>query len=310
MVLRFIARRLAGALVVLLAVSFLTFALLDVVPGDAAQTLVGDTASAAQMAQLRQQMGLDRPLLSRYGSYLSAALLHGDLGRSLISGRAVTGLLAGRFRYTLALALAAMGVALVIGFTAGAAAAARPGSAQDAAVMAVTGLGISLPTYWVALLLTLLFSLRWGWLPVVGAGSVAHGVLPTVTLAFPTAAMVARLVRANLLDVQGADYVRTAQAKGLPRRQVWARHVLRNSLIPVVTLLGLHLGHLLGGAFVVETIYAWPGLGRLVVQSVFDRDFPVLVGAVLMVAVIYQVLNFLADVCQAWLDPRVRHEAL
>ncbi len=306
----FFLRRLLGAVVVLTVVSFLTFALLDLAPGDAAQALAGEAASAEQVQAVRHQLGLDAPLVVRYLRFAEGVVLHGDLGRSLFSGQPVTALVGDRFGHTLQLALVAAAGALVIGLAAGLAAAARPGGALDFAVMAATGVGISVPVYWVALLLMLVFSLRLGWLPAVGAGTPDHLVLPAITLALPTAASLARLVRSSMLDVCNADYVRTARAKGLAPEAVWTRHILRNGLIPVITMLGLHLGHLLGGAFVVETLFAWPGLGRLVVQSVFDRDFPVLAGGVLLIASIYQVLNLAADCAHAWLDPRVGTEAL
>jgi len=308
--LRFLLRRLAGAVVVLIAVSFLTFALLDLAPGDAAETLVGEYASADQLATVRHEMGLDAPLVSRYLRFASAAILRGDLGRSLVSGRQVRELVTERFTHTVTLALVAVSLALAVGTLIGIAAAARPGGYLDLAVMSATTLGLSLPTFWVALLLIMVFSLHLGWLPVVGAGSPAHLVLPATCLALPTTAVVARLMRASLLDVKSADYVRTAHAKGLARHQVWRDHILRNGLIPVITLLGLHLGRLLGGTFIIETIFGWPGLGRLVVQAVLDRDFPVVVGAVLLIAIIYQVLNLAVDVALAGLDPRVGREAL
>ena len=167
-----------------------------------------------------------------------------------------------------------------------------------------------MPAFWVGLLLIMLFALRLHWLPVVGAGSLRHLILPTITLALPTAAVVARLVRSSLLDVLGADYIRTADAKGLPRRHVIGRHALRNGLIPVVTVLGLHLGHLLGGAFVVETIFGWPGLGRLTVQAIFDRDAPVVLGAALTVAALYLAINLLVDLAHGQLDPRAARAAV
>jgi len=307
---RFLLRRLVGAAGILLLVSFVTFVLLDLAPGDAADTLVGEYASAAQLGAVRREMGLDASLASRYLRFASAAILHGDLGRSLISGRRVSELVAGRFMHTMTLALAAMTLAVGGGTLAGVTAAARPGDYLDLAVMSAAILGLSLPVFWVALLLIVVFSLRLGWLPVVGAGSVAHLILPAICLALPTTAVVARLMRASLLDVRGADYVRTAHAKGLPPHQVWHHHILRNGLIPVITLMGLHLGHLLGGTFVIETIFGWPGLGRLLVQAILDRDFPVVVGAVLLIAVIYQGLNLAVDVAHAWLDPRLGSEAL
>jgi ABC-type dipeptide/oligopeptide/nickel transport system permease component len=206
--------------------------------------------------------------------------------------------------------MASMGLATVLGMMIGTAAALRSGTVLDTLIMGGTTLGLAVPTFWSALLFIMIFSLRLHLLPVVGAGSIRHLVLPALTLALPTAAILARLMRASLLDVFGADYVRTAQAKGLPSRRVLGVHVLRNSLIPVLTVLGLQLGHLLGGAFVVETIFGWPGLGRLTVLAIFDRDYPLVMGAALLVAAIYLLVNFLVDVAQGGLDPRVAHEAI
>ncbi|PDV98933.1 ABC transporter permease [Candidatus Chloroploca asiatica] len=308
--LRFLVRRLLGALAVLLAVSFFTFVMLELAPGDAADTLVGETASAEQMAAIRSSMGLDLPLLVRYSNFLTAAVFEGDLGRSVISGRSVGTLVAERFKYTFVLAVTAMSVAVAVGGLAGAVAAARPRGWFDLLVMGFMTLGQALPTFWIALLMILVFGLHLRWLPVLGAGTPQHLILPTVALALPAAAVVARLVRASLLDVKGADYVRTARAKGLGPVTVWGRHLLPNSLMPVITLIGLYLGQMLGGAFVIETIFGWPGLGRLLVQAVFDRDLPVVLGAVLLIAVIVVFLNVLVDVVHALLDPRIGHEAV
>ncbi|MBP1467877.1 ABC transporter permease [Candidatus Chloroploca sp. M-50] len=308
--LRFLVRRLLGAFAVLLAVSFFTFVMLELAPGDAADTLVGETASAEQMAAIRSSMGLDLPLLVRYSNFLTAAVFEGDLGRSVISGRPVGMLVAERFKYTFVLAVTAMSVAVAVGGLAGAVAAARPRGWFDLLVMGFMTLGQALPTFWIALLMILVFGLHLRWLPVLGAGTPQHLILPTVALALPAAAVVARLVRASLLDVKGADYVRTARAKGLGPVTVWGRHLLPNSLMPVITLIGLYLGQMLGGAFVIETIFGWPGLGRLLVQAVFDRDLPVVLGAVLLIAVIVVFLNVLVDVVHALLDPRIGHEAV
>jgi len=306
---RYLLQRLAGGIMVLVAISLVTFLLLEQAPGDAAEALVGESASAAQLAAARHQMGLDVPLLRRYADFI-AGIVQGDLGRSLVSGRPVTTLVAERFGATLELALATMVLSLVAGSSIGLLAAAHQGGYLDLLLMSIATLGISLPTFWVALLLILTFSLRLGWLPVAGAGSPAHLVLPAVSLALPTISVVARLMRAGMLDVKGAEYVRTAHSKGLSPRHVWQVHMLRNGLNPVITMLGLHLGHLLGGTFIVETIFGWPGLGRLVVQSVFDRDYPVLIGAVLLIAVMYQILNLAVDLIHAILDPRLGKEAL
>jgi ABC-type dipeptide/oligopeptide/nickel transport system permease component len=307
---RHLLRRLGGTVVVLLIVSFVVFTALDVTPGDAAEGLVGETASQEQLDALRHEMGLDAPLLARYWSFLSGLLSRGDLGRSLITGRAVSDLLAERLPYTLQLALTATVLATIAGLAIGTAAAVRAGSYLDTAIMGGTALGLAVPTFWSALLLMLLFSLRLRWLPVVGADSLKHLVLPALTLALPTMAVVARLVRSSLLEELNADYVRTAHAKGVPSRRVMSHHVYRNSLVPLVTLMGLYLGRLLGGAFVIETIFGWPGLGRLTVQAIFDRDQPVILGAALTLAAIYLTINFLVDLSHAWLDPRVARATL
>jgi peptide/nickel transport system permease protein len=307
---RHLLRRLGGTILVLFAVSFITFAALDVTPGDAAQGLVGESASQEQLDALRHEMGLDVPLVPRYLDFLTGFLTRGELGRSLISGREVSALLAERLPHTLLLALSATVLAAVAGVTIGTLAALRAGGYADTLIMGVTVLGLAVPTFWSALLLVMVFSLRLRWFPVVGAGSLRHLVLPTLTLALPTAAVVARLMRSSVLEKLRADYVRTAHAKGLPPRKVMGHHVMRNSLIPLVTLMGLYLGRLVGGAFIVETIFGWPGLGRLTVQAIFDRDQPVVLGAALTMAAAFLFMNFLVDVAHAWLDPRVAGETL
>lgn len=306
----YLLKRIIGALLVLTVVSMLVFALLNIVPGDVANTLAGDSASAEQVAELRHRLGLDQPLPLRYLRFVEGALLRGDLGKSAISGRPVSDLLAERFGATILLALTAFGLAVLVGVTAGLLAALRAEGYADLAIMAFAILGESLPSFWVALLLIRIFALQLDWLPVLGAGSPAHLVLPTVALALPAIALIARMVRSCLLDVRRADYVRTAHAKGLSYLAVWRDHIVRNGILPVITLLGIYLGQLLGGAFIIETIFAWPGLGRLVVQAIFDRDFPVVIGAVLLIALIYQALNIVVDLIHAWLDPRVSREAL
>ena len=303
-------RRLAGMGLVLLAVSFITFAALAAAPGDAAGTMVGDSASAEQMALLRQSLGLDGSLLVRYQRFLGDLVLHGDLGRSLLSGRPVSQLLLERLPYTALLAVSAISLAVLLGAPLGMAAALRAGTRLDTALMGGAALGLAVPAFWSSLLLMLLFSLRLRWLPVAGAGSLRHLVLPAVVLALPTAAIVARLIRASLLDTLHADFVRTAHAKGLSSRRVLSSHVVRNSLLPVVTILGLQLGHLLGGAFVVETIFGWPGVGRLAVQAIFDRDMPVVLGAALTIAAIYLLVNLAVDLVHGVLDPRIGRAAV
>jgi ABC-type dipeptide/oligopeptide/nickel transport system permease component len=307
---RHLVRRLIGTLLVLLAVSFVIFAALDTIPGDAAEAMVGDSASQEQLDALRSELGLDRPLLARYMDFLSGVVTRGDLGRSLVSGRQITTLVVESFRYTLRLALTATCLATLIGMVIGIVAALRSGSYLDTLIMGTTALGLAVPTYWSALLFMLLFALTLGWLPVVGAGSWKHLVLPAVTLALPMSAVVARLMRSSVLDELNAPYVYTARSKGASPRRVLMGHIFRNSLIPVISVLGLYLGRLLGSAFVVETIFGWPGLGRLTVKAIFDRDLPVVMGAALTVATLYLIINFTVDLAHAWLDPRVAHETI
>ncbi len=306
----FLLRRLLGAVLVMLAISFITFVLLDSTPGDAADSLIGETASLEQMDTLRAQLGLDLPLLIRYGNYLEQAVFHSNLGKSLMTGRPVATLIGERLPYTIRLAAVALLIAVVLGSLVGLSAAVRPGGWLDLALMSVTTLGLSIPTFWVALLLIQLFAVKLRWLPVVGAGTPAHLVLPAICLALPLTAVIARLVRSSLLDVKQADFIRTARSKGLTPTSIWGGHVLRNAVIPVLTLLGLYAGRMLAGAVVIETIFAWPGLGRLTVQAILDSDFPVVIGAVLLIAALYQLLTLSVDVLHAVIDPRVGRAAL
>jgi ABC-type dipeptide/oligopeptide/nickel transport system permease component len=306
----YLARRLIGALLALLSISLVVFVALSVAPGDAALALAGDSASAAQLQELRSQLGLDRPLLIRYVSFLGNAILRGDLGSSLVSSRPVAELVFGRLPYTVALALSAVALATLAGCVVGAIAALRAATVVDTTLMSGAALAMAVPTFWSGLLLIMVFSLQLRWLPVTGAETPKHLILPAITLALPTAAAVARLTRAGLLEVLAADYVRTAHAKGLTPRRVLGHHVLRNGALPVVAVLGLQLGHLLGGAFIVESLFGWPGLGRLTVQAIFDRDYPVVMGATLVAAGMFLVVTLLVDLAHGWLDPQVASGAL
>ena len=301
-------RRIIGALVTVIAVTFITFVALDTT-GDAASALVGESASVSQLQALRAQLGLDQPLIVRYAMFL-ANLAHGDLGRSLVSNKPVLDLLLERLPCTILLALIASALAMLLGMAIGIGAAVRAGTKTDTLLMGGAALGLAVPTFWSALMLMMIFSVRWRLLPLIGAENIQSFVLPSIALALPTAATIARLMRSSLLDVLRSDYVRVAHAKGLMPQRVLTRHALRNSLLPIVTMLGLNLGYLLGGAFIIETIFALPGLGRLIVQAIFDRDYPIVLGATLMIAVMYVVINFVVDVAHGWLDPQVAHEAI
>jgi ABC-type dipeptide/oligopeptide/nickel transport system permease component len=306
----YLLRRLIGAVATVLVVSFVVYAALTFAPGDAATALIGDNASAEQVAALRSRLHLDAPLTERYLAYIGGVLTRGDLGQSLVGGRSVSEAVLGCLPYTLLLAGVATALAALAGLGIGLLAASKPGSRLDVFAIGGSSLALALPSYWVALLLVLLFSLRLHWLPVFGSGTLAHLVLPATTLALPGAAGVARLTRASVLEAAAADYVRTAFGKGLTRRQTMLHHILPNGLIAALTLLGLNLTHVIGGAFVIETIFAWPGLGRLTVQAVFDRDIPVVMGAVLVVAPLCLAINLAVDLLHAGLDPRVREAAV
>lgn len=302
-------RRALGALATLLAVSLVTFFALEAVPGDAASALAGENASTEQVQAVRAELGLDQPVDARYAEFLGR-LMHGDLGHSLVNNRAVVDLLLERLLCTLILAFGATMIACLVGLPVGIAAAARVGSRFDTLLMSGAALGLAIPTFLGALVLMMVFAVRLRWLPLLGVESAQGYILPTLALALPMVAAFARLMRSSLLDVLRSDYVRTAHAKGLTPQRVMTHHVVRTSLLPVVTMLGLHLGHLLGGAFIVETIFALPGLGRLTVQAIFDRDNPVVIGATLALACVYVLINLAVDVAHGRLDPQVAGGAI
>ncbi len=304
-----LARRLAGAVLVWLLVSLLSFSLGSLAPGDPAQVMLlrrtGDLPSEAEVLRLRHQLGLDRPFVERYGHWLSAAT-HGDFGESYRSGQPVYDELRSRFPATLALALAALLVGVVIAVPLAIVSAAARDTPFDHAARIVALAGVSMPSYWLGYVLMLLFAVTLGLLPVSGAGGPRHLVLPALTLGLGSAASVTRLLRAALLDELNADYVRTARAKGLSSLLALTRHALRNALNPVVTVSALRFGRLLGEAVIVETVFAWPGVGRWMVESIYDRDYPAIQGFVLYIATAFIVLNLAVDLSYRAIDPRVR----
>ncbi len=302
----YIARRIVLALPVLFGVSVGVFLMVAFIPGDPATVLAGDTASPDAIARIRSELGLDQPLPIQYLHYLER-LAHGSLGTSIRTHRDVTVEILDRLPFTLELAIAAVLLSTAVGIALGVFAAVNRGKAADLLTMGMAIVGLSVPTFWIALLGIMLFSLTLHWLPVTGASSVASLVLPAVSLSLHSAAVKARITRSSMLEVLGQEYLRTARAKGLGERALIVRHALKNALIPVTTIVGLQFGSLLGGAFIIETIFGWPGVGRLAVQSIFVRDFPVIQGTVLLVAVAYLVTNLVVDLLYAWLDPRIRY---
>jgi peptide/nickel transport system permease protein len=302
--LTFVLRRLLLAVPVLLGVVFVVMLTVDLLPGDAVTLMLGEHATKDAVAKLRDHLGLDKPFFVRYLEYVGR-VVRGDLGRSIQQNRPVSDELADAWPATLELTVAALVLAAVAGIVAGVASAVWPNSIFDALARLGSLFGLSMPIFWTGLVLIVVFSLWLNWLPVGGAGSLNHLILPAVTLALPSVAMIARMTRAAVLDVLREDYVRTARAKGVAEFWVLAHHTLRNAFIPILTLLGLQSGQLMGGAVLTETVFAWPGLGRLMVKAIFARDYILLQGAVLVFALAFVVINLLVDLSYGLLDPRI-----
>ncbi len=301
----FFARRLLALVPVALGVATLTFAIIHLVPGDPVVAMLGESAAPADVVAMRHQMGLDRPILSQYLSYLGG-LTVGDLGESTSYRRPVSQLIVERFPATIELAAAGMLVAILIAFPLGIIAGSNPGGACDLGAMGFAIVGISVPHIYLGPLLMILFSLDLRWLPLTGRGGFAHLVLPAVTLGTALAAILARMLRQSLIRVRESDYMRTARSKGLSERAALVRHGLRNALTSVVTIIGLQMGALLSGTLITEMIFSWPGLGRLMIGAIGARDYPLVEGCVLAFAMTYVVVNMATDLVYAAIDPRVR----
>lgn len=304
---RRLAVRLLLALPVLWLILTMVFLLAHIVPGDPVEQMLGEGARAEDLQQLRHSLGLDAPLPLQYVRYLGG-VLRGNLGESFRFQQPVLRVVLERYPATLELAVVALLVCAAIGIPAGMLAAARRGSGVDHAAGVLTLLGLSVPNFALGPVLILVFSVLLGWLPVSGRGGVAHLILPAVTLGAALAAILTRMVRTAVMEQLSADYVRTARAKGLSESAVLLRHAFRNALIPVLTILGLQFGTLLAGTIVTETIFSWPGIGRLAVQSIAARDYPLLQGCILVIAVSYVLVNLLTDFVYVLADPRVRFE--
>ena len=304
---RFLVRRLLLTLPVLFAVATLVFSLIHLVPGDPVQAMLGEAAAPADVDELRRRLGLDRPLPEQYAAFL-VGLVTGDLGTSLRTNQPVTAALAERLPATFELAAASIVVAVLIAIPLGIAAAVRAGTPVDHAATTAALLGISIPNFWLGPLLAIVFSVTLEWFPVSGRGTPAHLVLPAVTLGVPLAAVLARITRASVIEELREPYVLSARARGVSRTRAVVRHAFRNSLIPIVTVLGLQLGAVLTGAVITETIFAWPGVGRLLIQSITFRDYPLIQGCILLIAATYVSMNLLIDVAYGFLDPRIRYD--
>jgi peptide/nickel transport system permease protein len=305
--LRYLVRRLLLTLPVLLGVATLVFALIHLVPGDPAQAMLGEGASQEEIVKLQHVLGLDRPLLSQYRSFL-VGIAHGDLGTSFRYNAPVTAQIREKFPNTAALALAAMLVAVVFAIPLGILAAVYRGTMIDHAAMTLALLGICMPNFWLGPLLAILFAVRLGWLPVSGIGGLSHLVLPAVTLGAALAAILARMTRASVLEELRELYVLSARARGLSGTRAVVHHAFRNSLIPIVTIIGLQFGAVLTGTIITETIFAWPGIGRLLIQAINFRDYPLVQGCILFISITYVAMNLLTDLTYGFLDPRIRVE--
>jgi len=305
--LSFVARRLMVAVPLLLLTVTVVFVVFALIPGDPAVILAGETANPATVEAIRQRYGLDRPLVVRYGIYLSR-MARGDLGASIFSGVPVIQEIRDRFPRTLQLAATSIGLAVAVGVLLGIAAALKKDTVVDHLATLVALGGISIPGFWLALVLIYVFSVQYRWFPTGGTGGWRALVLPTLTLSVFSIAYIARITRSLLLEVISRDYVRTARAKGVSGPSIVLKHALRNAMIPLVTVVGLRLGVMLTGSVVTESIFAWPGLGRLMVTAVNNRDYPIIQGVLLTFAATFVVVNLLVDLLYAILDPRVTYE--
>ncbi|MEN3009917.1 MAG: nickel ABC transporter permease [Candidatus Bipolaricaulaceae bacterium] len=305
--LSYLVRRLLVALPTLLGVTFIVFSIVRVLPGDPAQAMAGVHATQDYIERVRKELGLDLPIHVQYARFLRG-LLRGDLGRSIRTGLPVAQEVWTRFLPTLELTAASLFLTLAVGVLVGILSATKPYSLYDHASMFLSLAGLSLPVFWLGLMLMLLFSVRLGWLPAAGRGGLRHLVLPALTLAASSVALVARFTRSTLLEVLRQEYITTARAKGVRESRAILVHALRNALIPIVTIVGLRFGALLSGAVLTETVFAWPGVGRLVVDSVSARDYPVIQGTVLVIAACFVFINLAVDLLYGVINPRIRYD--
>jgi len=302
-----VVRRLLMLIPVLLGVSLVVFSIVHIIPGDPARIMAGVDATGEEIELIRRQLDLDKPVYIQYFLWMSK-VLSGDLGRSIVTNQPVLPEIIHRFSATLQLTLAAIILAVLMGVTVGVVSATKPYSLFDHLSMVSALFGVSMPIFWMGLMFIFLFSVTLGLFPSSGKDGIEHIVLPALTLGLASTGIIARMTRSSMLEVLGQDYVRTARAKGATEDDVVYRHALKNAMIPIVTIVGLQFGYLLSGAVLTETVFNWPGIGRLMVDSIFNRDFPMIQGAVLLVASSFVLVNLLTDLLCAYLDPRVKFE--
>lgn len=300
----YIIKRIMASVAVILSMAFLVMLIMDIIPGDPAAMMLGENATPEMVRELRHQMGLDQPLLLRYVNYIKN-VVQGDLGRSAREMAPVAKLIGDTLPNTLLLTASGMFLTLIFGIPLGLISGARPGSWIDHLSRLLSLLGLCMPVFWIGLILIYIFSFRLGWFPVGGSGSLAHLVLPAVTLAAYTIASIARMTRSSIMEVLAEDYIRTARAKGLAYLVVVWRHGFRNALIPIITVFGMQMGNLMGGAILTETVFSWPGLGRLMIGAIMDRDYLLLQGTILVFSAAYIFINLLVDLSYGLIDPRI-----
>jgi peptide/nickel transport system permease protein len=305
--LQYVVKRLLSTIPVLLGISLLLFFMLRMLPGDPAQVLAGQMASVEDVKLIRHQLGLDRPIIVQYGLFLSR-LVRFDLGRSARTQNPVIREVWARLPNTVLLAVAAITLACLFGIPAGIIAAVRPYTWIDYLFTSMALFGISMPVFWLGLMLVVIFSVVLQWLPAGGTGSWKHMILPSFTLAAFVVAFITRMTRASMIEVLSQDYTTTARSKGLKEQVVIMKHALKNALIPIITVVGLQFGLLLGGAVLTETVFAWPGIGRLIVDSILARDYPVIQGTILIFGLLYILVNLFVDMIYAFIDPRIRYD--
>jgi peptide/nickel transport system permease protein len=305
--LQYVVKRLLSTIPVLLGISLLLFFMLRMLPGDPAQVLAGQMATPMEIENIRHQLGLDRPIFVQYGIFLSHLALF-DLGRSARTQNPVIKEIWARLPNTMLLAVAAIILACLFGVPAGIISAVRPYTSIDYLFTSMALFGISMPVFWLGLMLVVIFSVVLHWLPAGGTGSWRHIILPSFTLAAFVVAFITRMTRASMIEALSQDYTTTARSKGLQEKVVIVKHALKNALIPIITVVGLQFGLLLGGAVLTETVFAWPGLGRLIVDSILARDYPVIQGTILIFGLLYILVNLFVDVIYAFIDPRIRYD--
>ncbi|MDO5426007.1 MAG: ABC transporter permease [Eubacteriales bacterium] len=309
---KYVVKRLLMLIPVLLGVTFIVFFILNLSPGDPAAMILGDQASAEALEMKREELGLNDPLLVRYGRYIWD-MLHGDLGTSYKNNISVWSQVMERFPNTAILAVAGILVALLIGIPTGIISAKKQYSLVDNCSMILALIGVAMPNFWFGLLVVIIFALKLGWLPSQGMGEgfiplLKSLVLPALTLGTGSAAMITRMTRSSMLEVIRQDYIDTARAKGVSEKNITYRHMLRNAMIPIVTAVGLQFGTLLGGAMLTETVFSWPGLGRLMVESIKSKDIPMVLGSVIFLAIMFTVVNLIVDLIYAFIDPRIKSQ--